>query len=80
MLLAILCLILSVEAFRTDLDDIVESPRNLNENPPFATSFINCNDLDYSSGLPSDISFVRKLFGCRSKPILYGSTTANDSK
>uniref|UniRef100_A0A7I4Y960 Secreted protein n=1 Tax=Haemonchus contortus TaxID=6289 RepID=A0A7I4Y960_HAECO len=57
----IIFVVLSATAFHLETIGNKDSPKD--SNPPFATSFMNCNDLDINSDQSVDVLF-RRLFGC----------------
>ncbi|KAK6726704.1 hypothetical protein RB195_004803 [Necator americanus] len=61
-ILLIFSLFLLVTAFPIDLEGFMGSLKEL--NPPFATSFINCNDVDFGMGRSEEVRNIKKLFGC----------------
>lgn len=58
-ILYICCLFLVATAFPTDLEGFMDSGKNL--NPPFATSFMNCNDVDFGTGSLREILKIKKV-------------------
>ncbi|CAJ0595543.1 unnamed protein product [Cylicocyclus nassatus] len=65
-ILLIFCLVLMVTSYPLTMDGMKMSEKIL--NPPYASTFMNCKDVDFGSVKTEDIPKIKKLYGCTYKP------------